>query len=228
MRPLYVSQPVLSEVSMTQEPGHSLRSRTPYLPIHKRPTPAAARRRARRGVDHRQCRELEPDRSDAAHGAAAADGPAAAARRAELGVARVRHARGLLALPRGAGRAQAQGDVRRQRHGLRALSRGLPGGARRRLGIHGPRLHAAADAPGRRPARRRSATPSRRSRTSPASRRAAGRARASPRPTRRSTCWPRRASSTSPTGCSTSSRCRSRRAPARSSRCPTRSRSTTS
>ena len=56
--------------------------------------------------------------ADAAHRAAAADGAAAAARRAELGVARVRHARRLLALRRGAGRAQAQGDLRAQRHGL--------------------------------------------------------------------------------------------------------------
>ena len=138
---------------MTQEPGHSLRSRAPYLPIHKRPPlnlPGGARVAVWTIVNV----EKWSIERDAAHGAAAADGPAAAARPAQLGLARVRHARGLLALPRGAGRARAQGDVCHQRLGLQALSARLPGGAGSRLGIHGPRLHPAADAPRRGPAQR--------------------------------------------------------------------------
>ena len=204
-------------------------ARPPALPADPQAAAAeAARRRARRGLDHRQCRELEPARRHAAHRAAAADGPAAAARRAQLVVARIRHAGRLLAFPRGAGQPQAQGDLCAERHGDRALPRGLPGRARGRLGFHGPRLRAAADAPGRRSARRPSPTPSPRSRASPASRRAAGRARASPRPTTRSTYlaeagieyvadW---VLDDQPVALKTTQA-------ARSSRCPTPSRSTT-
>ena len=56
--------------------------------------------------------------------------------------------------------------------------RGLRGGARRRLGLHGAWLRPAADAQGGGPARGDRRHDRRRSRTSPASRRAAGKARA--------------------------------------------------
>src|SRR5215210_7777257 len=56
------------------------------------PSPEASGRCPRRGLDDRQCRELEPGRPDAARRPAAADGAAAFARPAELGLARIRHA----------------------------------------------------------------------------------------------------------------------------------------
>src|SRR5688572_20326148 len=67
---------------------------------------AAPRRRARGGVDHRQRRGMVDRAADAAHRALPAAkwkcGPAAAPRSAELGMARVRHAGGVLAPSRGA------------------------------------------------------------------------------------------------------------------------------
>lgn len=66
--------------------GNSLRGRLDYQPIHQRPAlklPGGARC----GLDHRQRRELATNPGNAAHRAAAADGPAVAAGRSELGLA---------------------------------------------------------------------------------------------------------------------------------------------
>ena len=140
---------------MRKEPGSSVRDRAAYIPIHKRPRlrlPGDARVAVWTIVN---VENWSPLGADAAHRAAAADGAAAAARRAELGLARVRHARRLLALPGGAGqRASSRRPLPLTARPVEPLPRGLPGGARRRLGLHGPRLRPEADAPGRRPARR--------------------------------------------------------------------------
>lgn len=77
------------------------------------------------GLDHRQYRELAADPGDAAHGVAAADGSANAAGRAELGLARIRHARWLLALSSGAVVARIKSHVRVERQ-LRSLSTSRP------------------------------------------------------------------------------------------------------
>ena len=66
------------------------RERVPYCAIVDRPPLQLPERRAHGGVDDRQRRALGHRTADAAHRAAAADGPAAAARSAELGLARVR------------------------------------------------------------------------------------------------------------------------------------------
>ena len=76
-----------------------------------------------------------------------------------------------------------QGHARDQRLGHQELPARGRGGARGGLGIHGPRLHPAADAPRRGPAGGDLRHRSRRSGRSPARRRAAGKARASPKPT---------------------------------------------
>ena len=76
------------------------RERVPYSAIVDRPALDAAGRRPPRRVDDRQRRGLGHRAADAADRAAAADGPAAAARPAELGLARVRHAGRLLAAAR--------------------------------------------------------------------------------------------------------------------------------
>ena len=78
--------------------GHSLRGRLDYQPIHRR---GGSRCRAMPGSRSgpSSISRTGAERPDAPDGAAAADGPAAAAGRAELGLARVRHARRLLALP---------------------------------------------------------------------------------------------------------------------------------
>ena len=138
---------------MSDQPGDSLRGRTPYLPITKRPKlvlPGNARvavwtivnvenwsplgAMPRTVLPPPMGQPLLPDVPNWAWH--------------EYGM-RVGFWRFVEVLAR----AQAQGDVRAERHGGRALPRGLPGRARRRLGLHGPRLRAAADAPGRRPAR---------------------------------------------------------------------------
>jgi len=75
----------------------------------------AARWRARGGLDHCQYRELAADPADAAHGAATTNGPADAAGRAELGLARIRYAGGFLALSSGAVVPRIESHVRAKR-----------------------------------------------------------------------------------------------------------------
>ena len=141
--------------------------------------PEASGRCPRRGLDHRQRRELEPDRRRCR-------APCCRRRWASRCCPTCRTGPGTSTACGSASgassRCWASASSRRPSRSTappaEVYPRGLRGGARRRLGVHGPRLRAAADAPGRRPARRRSPRPSRRSRTSPASRRAAGRARA--------------------------------------------------
>src|SRR5205809_7962534 len=69
---------------------------------------ASSERRARGGVDHRQCRELESGRGDAARRAAAADGTAVAAGCPELVLARIWNARWVLALRRNTAEPQSE------------------------------------------------------------------------------------------------------------------------
>src|SRR5437016_8884139 len=76
------------------------------------------------------------------------------ARRAELGVARVRDARGVLAAPRGVDQPQDPGDDRDQRPRVRGIPRGRAGHARRQVGVHGARRRAGSDAPDPRSTRR--------------------------------------------------------------------------
>ena len=207
---------------MSKEPGSSIRDRTAYIPIHKRPRlrlPGNARVAVWTIVNvedwvgrapmprtvlpppmgSRCCPTCRtgPGTSTACASASGASSSAAAASSRRRSRSTVRSASST-ARP-----AQAALDAGWEFMGHGYVQRPM----------HKSRTSA-----------RRSATRSKRSATSPASRRAAGRARASPRPTRRSTCWPKPASSTSPTGCSTTSRLRSRPRAGRSSRCPTRSR----
>ena len=84
----------------------------------------------------------------------AADGTAAAARPAQLGMARIRHARGLLAAVRMHAEIRRHADARDQRRRVPQLSAHCAGGEGRRLGIHGSRLVAGADAQRRGSARR--------------------------------------------------------------------------
>ena len=150
------------------------------------------------------------------------------ARRAELGVARLRDARRLLADARGAREAEDPRDDRDQRQRVPIVRAGGARDARRRLGVHGPRGEAGRDAPDPGSARRDPDGHRRSSASSPARRRRAGSGPGSPRRGRRSTSSPRRASSTSRTGSTTTSPTRSRRRRGRSCRCRTRSSSTTS
>src|SRR5436190_1879201 len=113
----------------------------------RRPSGAqAAGRCARRGLDHRQRRRVVHRAQHAAHGSSSALWTAAAARPAELGVARVRHARGLLAFSRSSKKAPAQSDAGDQRLGAQVLSARRAGGEGCGLGIHGAWLDPAADA----------------------------------------------------------------------------------
>ena len=110
-------------------------------------------RRAHDRVDDRQHRGLGHREADAAHGPVAAHGPAAASRPAELGLARVRHARGLLAAVRLLAEIRRHAHARNQWSGMSQLSAHRPGCKGRRLGIHGPWLAAGAHAQRRGPAR---------------------------------------------------------------------------
>src|SRR3977135_1617143 len=83
--------------------------------------------------------------TDGAAALAAADGPDADSRHAELDLVRVRHARRLLAADARARQGGGDADHVDQRQGLRDLSGGGGGRARRQLGIHGPQLRADAD-----------------------------------------------------------------------------------
>src|SRR5258706_254457 len=121
---------------------------------HRRPTEArASRRRARRGVDHRQRRGMVDRARDAAHRASSSVRSAPSSRSAQLGVARVRNAGGLLAVSRCLEQVQHQGDAGDQWLGHQVLSARGGSGAEGGLGIHGARLHPAADASRREPAR---------------------------------------------------------------------------
>ena len=98
-----------------------------------------------RGLGHRA--------ADGAPGAAGADRSPAAARRGELGLARIRHAGRLLALLRALRAARHPPDARRQCARLRGLSARRREARDARLGVHGPRLRAEADPQGRGPGR---------------------------------------------------------------------------
>ena len=150
--------------------------------------------------------EWDPTHADAAHGADAAGRRLAHARHAELGLARIRQPRRLLALPQGVRRVRDPRRARDQRLRHRGLSADRAGGARAQLGVHRPRLHPAQHAEGGRTRRADIRKTTRGDRRRPASRRAAGSGRASPKPGRRPTSWRRTATTTSPTGCSTTSR----------------------
>ncbi len=80
----------------------------------------------------------------------AADRGRTASGRAKLGLARIRHARRLLALPRRLPAARHPADAVGQRLGLHRLSARGAGGARGGLGLHGPQPRPGADPQGRR------------------------------------------------------------------------------
>ena len=99
----------------------------------------------------RQSRILVDLAADGAPGVAGADRAGAAARRAELVVARIRHAGRGVALFRAVPSAS---EFARRCRSTRASARNTRAWRRRhgrRLGIHGPRLGADADPQGRRP-----------------------------------------------------------------------------
>src|SRR4051812_16716595 len=113
----------------------------------RRPAGAqAAGRCARRGVDDRQRRRVVHRAQHAAHRSSAALWTAAAAGSAELGVARVRHAGRVLALPRRLEKAWTESDAGDQRLGDQVLSACRAGGEGCGMGVHGARLDPAADA----------------------------------------------------------------------------------
>ena len=96
----------------------------------RRPAAAeAARRRAHRVLDHREPRSVGHRQADGAAGAAGADRAADAARRAELELARIRHARRRVALLRPVSRGSA--SARRSRS-TRASARTTRASPRRR------------------------------------------------------------------------------------------------
>ena len=209
---------------MSNEPGDSVRGRTPYLPIHETAQARAARRCAASQwtIVKSRTEPVRPCRVQCCrHQWASRCCPTC-----QLVVARVRHAGRLLALPRGAGRAQAQGHVRDERHARPRLSARPAGRARGGLGIHGTWLRAAADAPGGRPAAAIADTIAA-IRTSPASRRAAGKSPGLTETDDTSTCWPSGHRVRGRLGARRAAGAGSRRA-GRMSRCPIRSRSTTS
>ena len=198
---------------MGDDIGRSVRARAPYQAIVDRPKlklPGGARVAVYTIVNVENWRpELPMPRTILP----AADGAAAASRRAELGrgtntgCASVSGASSDVLSTRGAAR-----HLRRQWLCLRTLFPRVPCRARGRLGVHGPRFRAGADAQAGRPApgdRRHDRGASAPSQAGP---RAAGKALASPKPTRRSTCSPRPASNMSRIGCSTTCRRGSRRA----------------
>ena len=128
----------------------------------------------RRRMDHRQRGKLAAGAGDAPCGAAAAHGSAAAARHPQLVLARIRHARRLLAFPGCVERAPAQGHARSERHGLPAppaRPRSTPAGNSWATGMCSSPCIAWPTRP------RRSATPSPPSRPSPAARARLGKPR---------------------------------------------------
>ncbi len=113
---------------------------------------AAGRQEARRMGDP-QRRGMADRERDAAHRAEPADGPAAVAGCAELVLARIRHARRLLAAVQGADRPQHAGDPGAERQRLQLLPARRFGRARGRLRIHGARICPGPDAQAGQPGR---------------------------------------------------------------------------
>ena len=134
----------------------------------------AARRRPHGGVVHRQRRGMGHPVADAAHGADPAGRRRAVARYPELGLARIRQPRRLLAHAQGVRRVQGAGDARDQRLGDRRLSADRRGRERAQMGVHRPRLHPAQHAEGGGRARRHPPHPRGDRAGLAASRRAAG------------------------------------------------------
>ena len=131
-------------------------ARTPALFRHRRPAAAeASGGRSRRRLDHRQPGVVGHRAADAARRADPADGPAADAGRAELGLARIRDARRRLALlrtVRGLGiTPTAAVNGADGASTIRASRQAMP---RRRMGVRAARLRAAPDADRGRPAGR--------------------------------------------------------------------------
>src|SRR5882724_5815905 len=89
--------------------------------------------------------------ADGAHGDLAAARPADAARPSELDLARIRHARRLLAHEANARRLEDFADADPERQGVRDLSASGAGLRRRRLGAQRALLRPGADAQTRRP-----------------------------------------------------------------------------
>ena len=174
---------------------------------HRARAAQIAERRPHGGVGHRQCRGMGRDAADAAHGADAAGRRLADARRAELGLARIRQPGRLLALRQSVRRVQNSRRDRHQRFGARRLSGDRARRGRAQMGVHGSRFYPAQHAEGAGRARRYPQNPRGDLARPPARRRAAGSAPGSPKPGRRPTCWSRKATVMSPTGCSTISRC---------------------
>ena len=128
--------------------------RIAYSPIADAQAAEAAGRRPHGGVVHRQRRGMGHPLADAAHGADPAGRRRAVARHPELGLARIRQPRRLLAHAQGVRRVQGAGDARDQRLGDRRLSADRRGRERAQLGVHRPRLHPAQHAEGGGRARR--------------------------------------------------------------------------
>ena len=123
-------------------------ARTGRLFSHRRPAAAqAARRSASRILDHRQSRSLGHRQADGAPGAGPAHRPDAAARRAELELARIRHAGRRVALLRAVQAAQHSADARDQCARLRGLYARRRTGPHRPLGVHGACLRARTHSP---------------------------------------------------------------------------------
>lgn len=127
-------------------------------PEHRWPTPPHRPATARtprpseaRDLANRECGALAHRPADAAAGALAAHRSRAAAGRPELGLAQVRHARRLLALPRRLPEAWHLANSVLQRLGLPGIPARSGRGPGCRLGLHGPWL-----LPGTEPPRRRS------------------------------------------------------------------------
>ena len=120
----------------------------------RRPAAAeAAGRRAARVLDHREPGSVGHRQADGAAGTARADGAADAARRAELELARIRHARRRVAFLRSVPAARNQTDALDQRARLRGLRAGRAAGQGRRLGVHGPFVRTRPDPQGAGPGR---------------------------------------------------------------------------
>ena len=137
------------------EQCHDAAARTPVLLVAVHPAAAQAARQCAHdrlvGGQHRGMGNHPPDGTAVV---AAAHGPDANSRHAELDLVRVRHAGRLLAPAAGSAERRRHADHVDQRQGLRDLPGSRGRGAGCRLGIHGARLCADADPADRGPARR--------------------------------------------------------------------------
>ena len=122
--------------------------RISYSAITQRPEVEIAGRRPHGGVGDRECGRMGSRATDAAHGADAARRRFAQPRYPELGLARIRQPRRLLAPSQGIRRFQAAGRACDQRLCDPGLPRDHGSGHRTQLGVHGPRLHPAQHAEG--------------------------------------------------------------------------------